>query len=1044
MNVIRKARHIGALCSLFFGLAGGAQPDFSNPIVLTEENGLPSNIVSDVVVGPDGFTWVGTNQGICRFDGQEAKVFQPVEGDSSSLGNNQVNCLLIDSEGNLWVGIPGGLSIMARGTGHFRNIYGQADIPGQLPPGRVSALYEDAHGYIWLGVSGAGLVRYSPCTGCFDAFRLKAAGIGEGLESGRLNSVLDIRPARMEDSVLWLATLAGLVRFNTSTQGHEVFSFVSDDKGLQNSFNSMRLVHPHTNGQIYVGSWSGAGAFDPRSGKFRLIDFPGAEGRRSIARRMVTAFLPKSGSEIWITYGHGLALFNTDSFRPEHLYYNEPNEGKLYGATLADDKGRTWAATEHGLYIYNPIRNQVRSHYFPTADDELYYLSSSMAESRDGRYLYLAVLQGEGLYVYDRTHKTWEIVRPPASHYDRQGGFLGARLLRLRDGRLMVLSESALLFFDEKKRSFYDAGIDFGVDAPVFRSIIEGEQGEIWAGSRRRGLFRVNLATGAVRHYEEEFSGQGVWVEELFRDSRGYIWIRTASGFAVYLPHRDSILHFPYGINEEAHRKTFLNVRGFAEDQQGRIWIAGGEEGIGLADPARIGEGIVRKYTEKDGLKCRNAQALLLDHNGFLWIDSERGLVRFDPLRLTFDLFGPGYGMPAKNTDLLFPLKSGEIAIGVRKGFCTFHPDKLRINAEPPLPYLSSFKVFGQEFEHPAPGGEVRLSYRQNFFSFEFSAIGYNLPEQHTFAYQLVGVDDDWVFAGRRRYASYTNIRGGRYQFRLKSANNEGLWSEKPYTLDIFITTPWWRAAWFWALAGFGLGLAAWGAVRWRITQVRKKESLKAEFDRKLANVELNALRAQMNPHFIFNCLNSIDYYILKNDTDKASDYLNRFSRLIRLILQNSRSEYVNLREELEALKLYIEMESLRFEQQFDYEVKVSRGLAIDEVEIPPMLLQPYVENAIWHGLIQKEGKGRLDIVITRKNGGLQCVIEDNGIGREAARQLNSKTATRRKSMGMDITQGRISMINKLYNTRASVKVIDLKDDSGQPLGTRVELNIPV
>ena len=232
--------------------------------------------------------------------------------------------------------------------------------------------------------------------------------------------------------------------------------------------------------------------------------------------------------------------------------------------------------------------------------------------------------------------------------------------------------------------------------------------------------------------------------------------------------------------------------------------------------------------------------------------------------------------------------------------------------------------------------------------------------------------------------------------------------------------------------------------IRWRIAQIRRKEAMKADFDRKLANVELNALRAQMNPHFIFNCLNSIDYYILKNDTEKASDYLNRFSRLIRLILQNSRSEYVNLKDELESLRLYIEMESLRFEQQFDYEVKISRGLNIEEVEIPPMLLQPYVENAIWHGLVQKEGRGRLDLAITRQNGTLFCVIEDNGIGREEAQRLKSKTATRRKSMGMAITQDRISMINKLYKADASVEVIDLKDDEGRALGTRVELRIPL
>ena len=137
-------------------------------------------------------------------------------------------------------------------------------------------------------------------------------------------------------------------------------------------------------------------------------------------------------------------------------------------------------------------------------------------------------------------------------------------------------------------------------------------------------------------------------------------------------------------------------------------------------------------------------------------------------------------------------------------------------------------------------------------------------------------------------------------------------------------------------------------------------------------------------------------------------------------------------------------MESLRFDEQFDYEVKVGKGLVLEEIEIPPMLLQPYVENAIWHGLMQKTGKGKLDLTITKENGHLHCVIEDNGIGREAAMAIRSKSATRRKSMGMQITSDRIVMINKLYNTEATVNITDMKDKNGDPAGTRVNLEIPL
>lgn len=1019
------------------------QPNFSNPIVLNENNGLPGGYVSSAVRDEQGFIWLGTDNGLARFDGSEVKVFRKAAGDPGSLGNNAVTNLMLDSEGQLWVGTEAGISLMDRRSGSFRNIDGLS-VRG-LPPGRVNDFFEDSHGYIWLASGTGGIVRYSHCIDQFEAFPVRGRGNFK-TDTARLNAVLDIEPGLEGDSVLWLATLGGLVRFNTQTRRQQAYVFSTPNREWEHGFNSMRKVCVHPNGKIYIGGWGGAGEFDPSTGRFRHLDFPGADGHRTIARRAVISLLPVGPSELWITYNRGLAVFNLETFQLQKAYYNQSEGGIAYGVGHIDEQGRMWGVTESGFYLFNPLRNQASFREFPVPDDEFYYITNSVAASEDGRFLYLAVIQGEGLYILDRHTGSWSIVRAPRQFYDNLGGFPAQKILRLRNGKVLLVSASNLFYFLEKERRLEYIPLPFPEKAPFFRSVAEGADGEVWVGSRRSGLFRADLARMAVRHYEQELqegdANRSTWIEHLLRDSRGNVWIRTASGFSVHINGRDTIVNFPATGTEEQRARSFFEIWGFAEDRQGRVWIAGGAEGLGVASIDAPGQGIVRKYTAEEGLKCENARNVTADLSGMLWINGERGLIRFNPGTLENDLFGEGYGIPVKNTNSFSLLASGELTIGARKGIYFFHPDSLRANPERPIPYLTSFRVFDEEIPLPAEG-ELRLSYRQNFFSFEFSAISYNLPEQNTFAYQLEGVDEDWVYAGKRRFASYTNIPGGSYRFRLKASNNEGVWMEEAFTLDIIITTPWWKAWWFWLSLGLFLLLDSILFVRWRIAQVRKKEAMKADFDRKLANVELNALRAQMNPHFIFNCLNSIDYYILKNDTEKASDYLNRFSRLIRLILQNSRSEYVNLKDELESLRLYIEMESLRFEHQFDYAVKIGRGLNMEEIEIPPMLLQPYVENAIWHGLVHKQGKGRLDLSITRENGSLHCVIEDNGIGREESRRLKSKTATRRKSMGMAITQDRIGMINKLYNAHASVEVTDLKGDDGQPKGTRVELRIP-
>lgn len=231
---------------------------------------------------------------------------------------------------------------------------------------------------------------------------------------------------------------------------------------------------------------------------------------------------------------------------------------------------------------------------------------------------------------------------------------------------------------------------------------------------------------------------------------------------------------------------------------------------------------------------------------------------------------------------------------------------------------------------------------------------------------------------------------------------------------------------------------------RYREDQKRKEEKLQTDFDLQIAHVEMTALRAQMNPHFLFNCLNSIKSYVIENDQKSAAEYLNKFARLIRLILQNSKNELVSLENELEALKIYIEMEAMRFDDKFDFEFNVDEQIDTEFIEIPPLILQPYVENSIWHGLMHKEGKGHIKIEVQKVEQGIKCVVEDNGVGREKSAELKSRSALKKKSMGMQITKDRLAIINSLYKTNTSVKILDLVDSYGLGSGTRVEIEIPV
>ncbi len=224
----------------------------------------------------------------------------------------------------------------------------------------------------------------------------------------------------------------------------------------------------------------------------------------------------------------------------------------------------------------------------------------------------------------------------------------------------------------------------------------------------------------------------------------------------------------------------------------------------------------------------------------------------------------------------------------------------------------------------------------------------------------------------------------------------------------------------------------------------RDKELLTADFKKQLAQAETKALRSQMNPHFIFNSLNSINNFVTDQKHEIASDYLLKFSKLIRLILDNSRSETIPLDKELETLQLYVQLESIRFENHFKYVVNIAENTSTGSIMIPPMLLQPFIENAIWHGLMQKRTKGTITVDIRKENEKfLNISITDDGIGREKAAEMKSKSATHR-SHGMKVTSERIEMMNKLNSTGAKVHIIDLKDEQGNALGTRVELTLPI
>ncbi len=226
--------------------------------------------------------------------------------------------------------------------------------------------------------------------------------------------------------------------------------------------------------------------------------------------------------------------------------------------------------------------------------------------------------------------------------------------------------------------------------------------------------------------------------------------------------------------------------------------------------------------------------------------------------------------------------------------------------------------------------------------------------------------------------------------------------------------------------------------------QILESSETKTQLQQQATELEMRALRAQMNPHFIFNSLNSINRFILEKNSPQASRYLTKFSRLMRMILQNSQASLISMERELESLELYLNLEVLRFDNHFDYKISVAEDLDPSELRVPPLIIQPYVENAVWHGLMHKEEKGQLDIEVSREDNYLYVRVVDNGIGRRKAAELASKSATKHKSMGLKITADRIAMIRRAHSDESVIKLNDLVGPDGCAVGTEVIIKIPV
>ena len=340
-------------------------------------------------------------------------------------------------------------------------------------------------------------------------------------------------------------------------------------------------------------------------------------------------------------------------------------------------------------------------------------------------------------------------------------------------------------------------------------------------------------------------------------------------------------------------------------------------------------------------------------------------------------------------------------------------------------------------------GSHFELKNRDNNIRFDFVALSYKSEGNIVYYYKLSGIDSEWKTT-RENFLQYPTLPSGLYELQLYAVNKFGTKSETMninFEIEKKITeTTWFLVFGVLALIGITILLA-----NLRIRRIKNLQREKTANSEKIAELEQQALKAQMNPHFIFNCLNSIQQYVIDKDVQGANKFISGFSKLIRQTLVNSGKKAITVAEEESFLRSYLELEKSRFEDKFDYTITISKSIRKDEDSLPPMLLQPYIENCIRHGIMHKSnGKGYIEILFNLVEKNLVCSVTDNGVGRIAADEFKEMQQVNYQSKGTDITRQRILMINKSNLADIILKTEDLVDFNNQPCGTRVTIVIPM
>ncbi len=969
-----------------------------------------------------GYIWLGGTNGLFRFDG--SNVWHYVnDWTPGSIPSSAVHAIAPDGKSRLWVGTENGLCYYDYATDRFVTVLGTDSSVERSEEHYVRQIFPDGDSLLWVDIQKGYLLKIDKNT-----YRV----LGKyGHKYNRQFYYYYGMIFRDRDNTIWFGDRNIGPLYLDEKDGKLKGFKTSDLKFVpgKKRNNDAAWFYSGDERYLWIGSTDGIYLFDKKDSSFNMF-----------YQTSSWAMMSDHQNNLWFSVAKGIARYNPSTGQLITYYPNQEDEASLSGSyvvdIMEDNYHQVWIATGNGVSVLKRGNPGVRYYFHIPGISQTPGSSSITALVQDDQGMVWLGTTFQGIDRFDPVKETF-------THYNKDNteGMPANNIRSLKIlpdatlycglwagvgfGKLNPAKRQFTLYSMDKTSTFKDWYSDMALT----------EAGNLYVGMwGGEGLMLFDTKKEHfIKSLQDKFKMRpnSRLITCLEKDDMGNLWMGTTrTGLHVYFPAEDTSFCYYSKVlpSSPIPDEKILDIE---KDADGNIWIVG--DSLFRVEPRRAKVEVVKSD------HYHSIYSVLPQTGETVWLMTDAGLMKYDHKSKSVTDYSTAVHLSfAENNACGIVLNDGRLMFGGKDGLAIVDPETINLHNVMPSVFLSSLLVFDHvKIPTIEKDNNIRLKHNENFFTIQIGSNVWGETDYYTYYYKLEGFTKDWVqLQPRHREVHFTNVPPGNYHFRVKVEDKQGNVYPDIAGCDIAIIPPIWKQSWFLILVSlfFLSGLFFLIRVRFRTMQMA------------LSNSELNQklLRLQMNPHFIFNSLFAIQNFIYSKETHLAGNYLSDFARLIRLILDNSTKEYIPFDKELETITLYLKLQKLRFDDKFFYLIETDERLEQGDYQIPPMLAQPFLENAIEHGLKNLERKGKLIVRYELVDNMIRFSVVDNGIGLTASKQQKEKSGSEHKSMAISICKKRLELLRRKKGGNITFMLEEIKNRDGSVAGTKISFNIPL